>query len=76
MAPELALKKDHYGPPTDIWAMGVMLFIMITGRLPFYGDFEDDLYRRISTGKFKFPNDCKISNSAMSLIKKMLKVDP
>ncbi|CDW77080.1 protein kinase domain containing protein [Stylonychia lemnae] len=76
MAPELAMKKDHYGQPTDIWAMGVMLFIMLTGRLPFYGDFEDDLYRRISTGKFKFPNDCKLSSQASNLIKKMLKVEP
>ena len=57
MSPELALKKDHYGAPTDIWALGVMLFIMLTGRLPFFGDFEDDLYRRISLGKYKFPQE-------------------
>ena len=48
MSPELAQKKDYLGPPADIWALGVLLFIMLTGKLPFFGDFEDDLYRRIS----------------------------
>lgn len=47
MSPELAQKKEHYGPPADIWALGVMLYILLTGRLPFTGEFEDDLYRRI-----------------------------
>ena len=32
-----------------------MLFIMLTGKLPFYGEFEDDLYRRIVLGKYAFP---------------------
>lgn len=56
MAPELAMKKEHYGPPADIWALGVMLFIMITGKLPFFAEFEDDLYRKISLGKYSFSN--------------------
>ena len=47
MAPELAAKRDYYGPPADVWAIGVMLYVMLTGRIPFYGDFEDDLFRRI-----------------------------
>ena len=55
MAAELAQKKDYYGPPADIWALGVMLFILLTGRVPFHGEFEDDLYRKISQAKFKFP---------------------
>jgi serine/threonine protein kinase len=61
MSPELAQKKDHYGPPADIWATGVMLYIMLIGRLPFFGEFEDDLYRRIAKGKFKIPDDINIS---------------
>lgn len=75
MSPELALKKDYSGPAADVWALGVILFIMLTGKLPFYGDFEDDLYRRISLGKFKFPEDCTASKEAKSLVKKMLKID-
>jgi len=56
MAPELAMKKEHLGQPADIWALGVMPFIMITGNDPFFGEFEDDLYRRISLGKYSFGN--------------------
>jgi serine/threonine protein kinase len=71
MSPELAMKKDYYGLPADIWALGVILFIILTGRVPFTGDFEDDLYRRISQCKYKFPEDIPLSTSAKNLLKKI-----
>lgn len=71
MSPELAMKKDYYALPADIWGLGVMLFIIITGRVPFTGDFEDDLYRRISLCKYKFPENISLSNSFKNLIKKI-----
>ena len=37
MAPEI-VKKDNNGMPTDIWALGVMMFIMLTGTYPFKAD--------------------------------------
>ena len=47
MSPELASKKDYLGTPADIWALGVILFILLTGKIPFFGAFEEDLLRKI-----------------------------
>lgn len=56
MSPELAQKKEHIGGPADIWALGVILFILLTGKMPFYGSFEEDLYRKIMNGKYQWPD--------------------
>ncbi len=37
MAPEIHSKKDYFGPPVDVWALGVMLYVMSCGRFPFKG---------------------------------------
>ena len=37
MAPELILKKEHFGPPLDIWALGVLLYQILKGKCPFQG---------------------------------------
>ena len=38
MAPELVAKKDYYGQPVDVWALGVLLYKMLTGYYPFNGE--------------------------------------
>ena len=39
MSPEVILKKEYYGGPNDVWALGVMLFRICSGRFPFVGNF-------------------------------------
>jgi serine/threonine protein kinase len=50
MAPEIILRKDYFGPPTDMWSFGVLMFAMLAGRFPFKGQTERDLYRKITKG--------------------------
>ena len=52
MAPEIVKKKDYNGYSTDIWALGIILFVMLTGTYPFKGANERDLYSKISRGFF------------------------
>jgi serine/threonine protein kinase len=47
MAPEITRKTDYEGRPVDMWALGVLLYVMLTGTFPFRGISEQDLYQRI-----------------------------
>lgn len=40
MAPEITRKRDYEGQPVDIWALGVLLFVMLAGQFPFRGTSE------------------------------------
>lgn len=47
MAPEITLKGEYYGPPADIWACGVILYLMLLGEVPFNSSSESELFRKI-----------------------------
>ena len=47
MAPELTLKKQYYGKKVDVWAMGIILFVMVLGYFPFRGRNTEELSRNI-----------------------------
>ena len=47
MDPDLVKKHPYLGQAADVWACGVILFILLTGRLPFFAEFEADLFRKI-----------------------------
>lgn len=50
MAPEIVRKQEYNGFKADVWALGVVLHVMLTGRFPFVGKTEKELFSRIKTG--------------------------
>ena len=72
MAPEVITGK--YNEKCDVWACGVILYIMLCGKPPFYSKDEEELKQKICSMKFDFnyPEFAKVSNDAKELIASML----
>ncbi|RKP11758.1 hypothetical protein BJ684DRAFT_23200 [Piptocephalis cylindrospora] len=73
-APEVISGRHYAGPEVDIWSCGVILYVMLTGRLPFDDDFVPGLFRKITEGKYVVPK--YVSPEAKALLERMLVVDP
>ncbi|XP_061547223.1 peripheral plasma membrane protein CASK isoform X24 [Phycodurus eques] len=76
MAPEV-VKREPYGKPVDVWGCGVILFILLSGCLPFYGT-KERLFEAVCKGKCKMnPRQwSQISESAKDLVRRTLMLDP
>ncbi|KAM7497052.1 hypothetical protein LguiA_021466 [Lonicera macranthoides] len=76
IAPEVLKRK--YGPEVDIWSIGVMLYILLSGVPPFWAESEHGIFNAILRGHIDFTSDPwpSISPQAKDLVKKMLTVDP
>ncbi|KAK9072727.1 hypothetical protein SSX86_009162 [Deinandra increscens subsp. villosa] len=76
VAPEVLLKK--YGSEADIWSAGVILYILLCGVPPFWGESESEIFEEVLRGKLDFSSDPwpSISESAKDLVRKMLIRNP
>uniref|UniRef100_A0AAR2M461 non-specific serine/threonine protein kinase n=1 Tax=Pygocentrus nattereri TaxID=42514 RepID=A0AAR2M461_PYGNA len=73
-APEVFEGKEYEGPQLDIWSLGVVLYVLVCGSLPFDGDSLPALRQRVTEGRFRIP--FFMSEDCENLIRKMLVVDP
>ncbi|UYV71274.1 CAMK2G [Cordylochernes scorpioides] len=77
LSPEV-LKKDPYGKPVDIWACGVILYILLVGYPPFWDEDQHRLYAQIKAGAYDYPSPewDTVTPDAKNLINSMLTVNP
>ncbi|KAH8554382.1 kinase-like domain-containing protein [Umbelopsis sp. PMI_123] len=69
-APEMVTATPYTGSKVDIWSCGVILFAMLSGKLPFQCENMPDLFKKISVGAYNVPHSIKSSPAA--LIARML----
>ncbi|KAM9394726.1 calcium/calmodulin-dependent protein kinase type II subunit gamma isoform 12-T12 [Salvelinus alpinus] len=77
LSPEV-LRKDPYGKPVDIWACGVVLYILLVGYPPFWDEDQHKLYQQIKAGAYDFPSPewDTVTPEAKNLINQMLTINP
>ncbi|GFR84439.1 calcium/calmodulin-dependent protein kinase type II subunit beta-like [Elysia marginata] len=77
LSPEV-LRKDPYGKPVDIWACGVVLYILLVGYPPFWDEDQHRLYAQIKAGAYDYPSPewDTVTPEAKNLINSMLNTNP
>jgi len=76
VAPQVLAGK--YNHMSDLWSVGVIMYVMLCGYPPFYGDTDGEVLSKVRLGKFTFPAQDwqNVSEDAKDLIRKLLKMDP
>lgn len=74
IAPEMIASQLYDGRLVDVWSLGVVLYLMLVGQVPFSDENRTRMFRKICAGRFTVPKT--VSREARDLIQKMLVVDP
>ena len=76
MAPEIVLKTEYCGPPADIWALGVLLFTILSGQFPYRGATDEELYNKICKADYHLPSvvQSSLSSEVKDLLAKLFSI--
>jgi MAP/microtubule affinity-regulating kinase len=72
MAPEV-IRKENAGLPSDIWSLGVLLYVLLIGTYPFKAENDKDLYRKIERAHVVIPEH--VGKQPAALLRRMLCLD-
>ena len=72
--PEMVKEEKYNGALSDIWSAGIILYLMLCGKLPFYDDDNQILYEKILSGKYEVPDH--LSDNAKDILSKIIEIDP
>jgi len=77
VSPEI-LMRQPYDQQSDMWSVGCITYLLLSGNLPFMGRSQKELFRKIVSGKYEFKDQdwCDVSPDAIDLVQKMLVLDP
>ena len=77
VAPEI-LMRESYDEMSDMWSVGCIVYLLLSGHLPFMGRTQKELFRKIVIGKYDFPDDSweGVSEDAKDIITKLLVINP
>lgn len=75
LAPEVIQAKGNVCPKSDVWSLGVLLYLLGFGYVPFQASNMQSLYGKILVGKCKFPKEDFFSREFIDLVKKMMVVN-
>ncbi|KAF9890291.1 serine/threonine-protein kinase KIN2 [Aspergillus nanangensis] len=73
-APELLQAKQYTGPEVDVWSFGIVLYVLVCGKVPFDDQSMPKLHAKIKQGAFEFPQG--LTAECRSIISRMLVTDP
>ncbi|RWS02349.1 serine/threonine-protein kinase 40-like protein [Dinothrombium tinctorium] len=76
ISPDVLSGKPYLGKPSDMWALGVVLFTMLYGQFPFYDSVPQELFRKIKSAEYSIPKEVRVSEHTQNLIKKLLVLNP
>jgi calcium/calmodulin-dependent protein kinase I len=77
VSPEILMRKG-YDQQSDMWSVGCIVYLLLSGNLPFMGRSQKELFRKIVAGKYEFDGEewDEISDGAKDLVKQLLILDP